>query len=266
LRIGWLTDIHLNFVPPEGRSAFYSRIQSEKLDGLLIGGDIGEADSVNGFLAEIAGALDEIPVYFVLGNHDFYRGSIRAVRQRVTQQCVSLPRLHWLPAAGIVPLTDETALIGHDSWADGRLGDFFGSDVMMNDYVLIGELAGLPKPQLLAKLNALGDEAALFLEDRARQALAQRRNLLVLTHVPPFREACWHEGQVSGDAYLPHFACRAVGDRLAALMREHPRNNMTILCGHTHSSGVVQILDNLSVITGAAKYGQPEPQRVFDLA
>lgn len=265
LRIGWLTDIHLNFVSPEKRSAFYSRIRSENLDGLLIGGDIGEADSVSVLLAELAGAMDEIPVYFVLGNHDFYRGSIRAVRGMVARQFASIPQLRWLPEAGIVVLTNDTALIGHDSWADGRLGDFFGSDVVMNDYVLIRELAGLLKPELLAKLNALGDEAALFLEDCARHALAQRRHVLVLTHVPPFREACWHEGQISGDAFLPHFACQAVGDRLTALMREHPQSSMTVLCGHTHGSGVVQILENLRVITGGAKYGQPELQRVFDL-
>lgn len=266
MRIGWLTDIHLNFVTPERRAALYSRVNNEKLDALLIGGDIGEADSVTGFLCELASAFGDVPVHFVLGNHDFYRGSIRAVRQIVSEQCASLPRLHWLPTSGVVPLTDNTALIGHDSWADGRLGDFFGSDVMMNDYVLIRELAGYLKPQLLAKLNALGDEAAAYLEDSARRALKERHNLLVLTHVPPFREACWHEGQISGDDYLPHFTCEAVGKRLASLMREHPRHNMMVLCGHTHSPGTAQILDNLSVITGGATYGQPELQRVFVVA
>jgi hypothetical protein len=40
---------------------------------------------------------------------------------------------------------------------------------------------------------------------------------------------------------------------------------MTVLCGHTHSSGIVQILDNLSVLTGGADYGRPQLQRVFDL-
>jgi Icc-related predicted phosphoesterase len=264
LRIGWLTDIHLNFLSSDGRSAFYGRIQNEKLDALLVGGDIGEADSVTQILGEFAAAI-EIPIYFVLGNHDFYRGSIASVRNIVTRQCVSSAWLHWLPAAGAVPLTADTALIGHDSWADGRLGDFFGSEVVLNDYILIEELCGLQKPQRLAKLNALGDEAALFLEDHARQALARWRNILVLTHVPPFRESCWHEGKVSAEDYLPHFACKAVGDRLAALMRKHHQNNMIVLCGHTHSSGVVQILDNLSVLTGGAEYGRPALQRVFDL-
>ena len=263
LRIVWLTDVHLNFLSLESRAAFYARVHAEKPDALLIGGDIGEADSVTGILAEFAAAV-EVPIYFVLGNHDFYRGSIAGVRRMVAQQCVSSAWLHWLPAAGVVPLTADTALIGHDSWADGRIGDFHCSEVMLNDYVLIQELEGLLKPRLFEKLNALGDEAATFLEDHARQALAHWRNVLVLTHVPPFRESCWHEGQTSGDDYLPHFACRAVGDRLAALMREHPQNNMTVLCGHTHSPGVAQILENLCVLTGGAEYGRPKIQRIFD--
>ena len=58
----------------------------------------------------------------------------------------------------------------------------------------------------------------------------------------------------------------AVGDRLAPLMREHPQNNMTILCGHTHSPVSVRVLDNLSVFAGEAKYFHPRVQRVFDLA
>ena len=265
LRIAWLTDIHLNFLAVESRAAFYAQIRDGKPDTLLIGGDIGEADSVAPILAELAAAL-EVPIYFVLGNHDFYRGSIAAVRRMVREQCASSTWPHWLPAAGVVPLTANTALVGHDSWADGRIGDFFGSEVMLNDYVLIEELKRLAKPRLLKKLNALGDEAARFLEEHARQALAHWRDVLVLTHVPPFRESCWHEGKISGEDYLPHFACQAVGERLAALMRHHPQNNMTVLCGHTHSPGVARILDNLCVLTGGAEYGRPKVQRIFDLA
>jgi len=206
-----------------------------------------------------------IPIYFVLGNHDFYHGSITAVRDTVAREAASSRWLRWLPLSGVVPLTANATLIGHDSWADGRLGDFFRSDVMLNDYVLIRELRGLSKQELYAKLNALGDEAAEFLGKLAAEALALRRNVIVLTHVPPFRESCWHEGQISNDDWLPHFACRAAGDRLAALMSAYPDHTMTVLCGHTHSSGFARILPNLVVHTGAAQYGQPTIQQVLEL-
>lgn len=71
--------------------------------------------------------------------------------------CAACPRLHWMPAAGIVPLTDQSCIIGHDGWADGRHGDFWNSDVQMNDWRLIEELAGLDRATLLSKLHALGN-------------------------------------------------------------------------------------------------------------
>ena len=79
----------------------------------------------------------------------------------------------------------------------------------------------------------------------------------MLTHVPPFREACWHRGQISDDDWLPHFACRAVGEVLVEAMAAHPECEMTVLCGHTHSPGEAQVLPNLRVLTGGAEYGRP---------
>jgi Icc-related predicted phosphoesterase len=264
MRLGWITDPHLNFVRPHERTDFYARLRRESLDALLVGGDIGEADSAGLFLSEIEHALN-IPIYFVLGNHDFYRGSIHEVRARLAGQAAASRWLRWLPASGVVQLTPHTALVGHDSWADGRIGDFFRSEVMLNDYVLIEELRIPEKAHRYAKLNALGDEAANFLDTRVREAVSRSKKILVLTHVPPFREACWHEGRVSDSDYLPHFACKAVGERLEAIMRDHPSRHMTVFCGHTHSSGEAQILDNLRVVTGGAQYGHPILQGVVEV-
>jgi len=80
---------------------------------------------------------------------------------------------------------------------------------------------------------------------------------LLLTHVPPFKASCWHEGQISDDEFLPHFACRAVGDVLVEAMQKHPKCDLTVLCGHTHSPGEATILPNLLVKTGGAEYGSP---------
>ena len=65
--------------------------------------------------------------------------------------------------------------------------------------------------------------------------------------------------------FLPHFACRAVGDRLTAIMSGRPDCSMTVLCGHTHSPGVAPILDNLLARTGGAQYGEPTLQQVLEL-
>ena len=174
----------------------------------------------------------------------------------------------------MVRLTEKTSLVGHGGWGDGRVGNFFESDVLLTDYALIKELqklhrADLPPPdsiltpELHVKLNALGDDAANHFRRVLPQALETSERVVVLTHVPPFREACWHENRISDDNWAPHFTCKAVGDILVEFMSARPDRTMTVLCGHTHSAGHVQILDNLEVVTGDAVYGQPKIQQVL---
>jgi hypothetical protein len=87
--------------------------------------------------------------------------------------------------------------------------------------------------------------------------------VIVLTHVPPFREACWRRGWISDDDWLPHFACRAFGEVLGEAMAAHSDCEMSVLCGHTHSAGEAQVLPNLRVLTSGAESGLPEVQRVL---
>ena len=264
MRVVWLTDIHLNFIGQNRIEAFCRDIGSAKPDAVLIGGDIGEAANVGDYLQRLEACLP-VPIYFVLGNHDYYGGSLVAVRDEIAALVRQSKRLFWLPSSGVVELTAETGLVGHDGWADARFGDYAGSQVMLNDYLMIAELRGLDRGQRQARLNALGDAAAEHFRVLLPEALSRFRHLLVLTHVPPFRETCWHEGRISNDDYLPHFSCKVVGDVLVEMMQAHPERKMTVLCGHTHSSGEAEILPNLCVRTGAAVYGRPQIQDVLVL-
>ena len=272
-RLAWLTDIHLNFIEEDRLRLFLADVAATGADAVAIGGDIGEADSFAHFLELMASQWNR-PIYFVLGNHDYYRSSIARVREKARSLGRHSGRLAWLSERGMVAIGDQTALVGHDGWGDGRVGTFLTSDVILNDYLLIEELRkthGFPHteqiltPELLAKLNALGDEAAEHFRAVLPEALKVRRDVIVLMHVPPFREACWYQGQVSDESWSPHFVCHAAGEALLDLMRHHPANRLTVLCGHTHSAGRVQILDNLEVITGDARYGEPKVQRVLEV-
>jgi 3',5'-cyclic-AMP phosphodiesterase len=257
MQLAWLTDLHLNFVDLDRVDALCRRVRDEGVDAVLISGDVGEAPDVDAYL-ELLGRRIDRPIYFVLGNHDFYRGGISEVRARVAAFCARSPRIHWLNRENVIELTPETGLIGHDGWADGRFGDYAGSDVLLNDFFLIEELAGLEPDARLERLHALGDEAADHFRRTLPEALGRYRRVIALTHVPPFREACWYQGGISGDAWLPHFACKAVGDALVDVMSARPDRELLVLCGHTHSSGEARILPNLRVFTGAAEYGRPE--------
>ena len=259
-----MADIHLNFLDRDGLEAFYDQVRDVKADAVLIAGDIAESRSVERRLAELAERAQR-PIWFVLGNHDFYRGSIAEVRERMGRVTEASRWLRWLPRAGVVSLTAQTALIGHDGWADGRYGDYAGSSVMINDYLLIDELAGLHAADRLARLHALGDEAAAYVRTALHEALATHRHVLFVTHPPPFAEACRHHGEASDPGWLPHFSCAAVGAVLTEIMLDHPDQHLTVLCGHTHSAGTFDILPNVRVLSGGAVYKYPELQALFDV-
>ena len=261
-RIAWLTDIHLAFVSTEAALAFIDQIAASSPDLVLIGGDTGTARNLSFFLR----AFDEriqCPISFVLGNHDFYHGSLEQIHSLAEEISDSFQWLRWLTRQGIVEISNSTCLLGHDSWADGRLGNGGSSQVELKDYYLIKEFAGLSHQERYRKMGDLGDLAANHFQQWLPLACASYQNILLLTHVPPFREACWHEGGISDDEFLPHFTCKAAGDKLRATMHQNPHRDLTVLCGHTHGHGEVDILPNLHVKTGDAEYGQPWMQEMM---
>jgi hypothetical protein len=115
-------------------------------------------------------------------------------------------------------------------------------------------------------MQSLAQEAADYFAAELPAALLRWKRVLLLTHVPPFREAAWHLGRTSDDDWLPFFASRVAGEALTAAMQQRPDRELLVLCGHTHSPGEVAILPNLRVLTGGARYGYPEIQREWDLA
>ena len=138
--------------------------------------------------------------------------------------------------------------------------------MLLNDWRAIRELAGLPRAARLAALAALGDEAGAHLAATVPAALLERPNVLVVTHVPPYAEACWHEGRRSDDEWLPWFTCVAAGEALRTSLAERPAARALVVCGHTHGAGQVDVLPNLRVLTGGAVYGAPAPQPPLVLA
>jgi predicted phosphohydrolase len=265
-RVAWLTDIHLNFVRPRRAvDSYLEMVKAESPDAVLISGDIGEATDVIGFLERIDDIL-HLPVFFVLGNHDFYRGTIASVRQKVSELCLSRPNLKYLTIAPEpMSVGSRLGLVGHDGWADGRAGDYDRSDKMLNDYLVIGELTGLSKVERKERLRALGDEAAAHFRQQLPLALKQYDHVMLLTHVPPFRELCYHKGELLKDEYAPHYCCIAVGEAIVEVMKDYPKRRVTVLCGHLHSSSQHNPLPNVSVMIGGAEYGQPAIVRIFTL-
>jgi Icc protein len=264
VNLAWATDIHLDFLDAGGIEEFTLLLERSGADAFLIGGDIAKAGSLERQLRSLESRLLR-PVYFVLGNHDFYVGSIARVRDAMRTLSKRSKLLKWLPTAGVVELTRDTALVGHDGWGDARIGNVDTTPIRLNDFVMIEELSGIPRETRRDRLRALGDEAAAYVRDILPRALEKFRKVIFLTHVPPFRETCWHEGAISDDDWLPYFTCQAVGNALLDAMRDRPDRDLTVLCGHTHGAGTAEILPNLRVWTGGADYGAPLIERVLQI-
>jgi len=259
--LGWLSDLHLGHADDASVQRFFHDVATTPVDAWLIGGDIGEASSSASFLRAIEASTSQ-HIYFVLGNHDFYGSSRSAIRHQIGSLTQKSPRLTWLTEAEPQILTSDVALVGDDSWADARFGDASGSLVELNDFHMIDELMELSREERISALNQLGDEAAARLAPKLARAAAICAHVIVLTHVPPFREAAWHMGRMSSDEYLPWFSCKAVGEAIMASADARPRCRFLVLCGHTHSSGSCTPAPNIRVLTAAAQYGSPHVQTI----
>lgn len=268
MKLAWLTDIHLNFIDDIERLKFYQEIINTNGDGVLISGDIAEADCLEDLLIEMAEKIS-MPIYFVLGNHDYYRSQVNEVRQTIAALTKEHDKLFWLPASGIQKLNNDTYLIGQDGWADGRLGDYEESKVTLNDSRMIADLFQhkiLGKYQLLEKMQELADQDARALQKNLKQAIEKDpKKIIVLTHVPPFKEACLHKGKINDDDWLPYFSSKTMGDVLIEAAQKNPSIDFLALCGHTHSESNYQALDNLVIKVGKAEYYKPEVQTVIIL-
>ncbi len=264
MKLGWLSDIHLNFLETQAAHEFVASVSPIDVDAWALSGDIGEANSVIEFLRLLA-TLVPATTYFTLGNHDFYGSSLARVRREVGHVVAGSDRLVWLTEAEPQLLDGAVAVVGDEAWADARLGNALGTLVELTDFFAIEELSGLDRRALIRTLNALGDEAAARLAPKLDKAAASCRRVVVVTHVPPFREAAWHQGRPSHDDWLPWFSCHAVGEVLLQCARRNPTVDFLVLCGHTHGSGVCSPEPNVTVHTAAAEYGAPRVQGVFDL-
>jgi predicted phosphodiesterase len=270
-----LADRHLNFLrTPGAPRSFGAYLRQEKdFEAVVISGDIAEAPTVRALLLQFAEGVG-VPTYFVLGNHDYYRGSFAGVRKDLEQ---GLPdNLVWLDRHKPILLDDMTALVGHQGWFDGIYGDPTGSQVIMSDFDLIEDLrihydrhlwgAGVVgRISLLQELRSVSALAAYEAQMSLLPALELRRDVVFVTHFPPFPEACWHEGAMSDRHWLPWFTSGNMGSMLCEVAESHPNNQIFVLCGHTHSPGVYEHAPNMTVLTGKAVYGAPGYTKIFEL-
>ncbi|MFC1836286.1 metallophosphoesterase family protein [Thermodesulfobacteriota bacterium] len=251
VQLAWTTDCHFEWLN-DTFDAFIDSLARSRTEGVIISGDISNAKHITYHLKRLSEL--PMPVYFVLGNHDFYHGSFGLVDQMVHRAVKDHQNLTWLTEAQPIQLTESTYLIGHDGWADGRAGMGPKSGLILNDYRLISDFVGLPIDSVFSLMREKADAAAKRLYRQIHQIGA--KHIIVVTHAPPFREASKHRGQIADDRSIPHFSNIGTGEALKKAAQETGAR-LSVFCGHTHHRARAIINGRIGVRVKQAKYGKP---------
>ena len=258
----WGTDLHLDFLKTDDYVRDWAEENfSQYHDAVVLTGDTSLAPLLVHHLKIIRECSGK-KVYFVLGNHDAWDGSIEKLRVELENQSLKDEGIVWLGSEQFVPVGNYSALVGHDGWYDALNGDYKNSRFAMNDWFRIREFVNL-KCDLVDYCRKLASQSSLHVGNACKSAIsAGRKNIVVATHFPPFAEACFHKENPTEETVLPWYSSKTMGDTLLKLSKEHPDVKFTVVCGHTHSYADVSISENLRVVVGGAVYGLP---RIFKL-
>lgn len=261
----WLTDVHLNFLTPQKRVLFFQTFKNHDIDAVLITGDIAEAPSLRILLTEFSCYINK-PIYFVLGNHDYYHDSVEKVRKLVLNLCEENHLLHWLGKPELIQLNDKQILIGLDGWADARYGNFANSPIRLNDSYLIEDLRlaqNKSHEDLQKQMQKLADADVENFSKILNTALSYHpKKIIIATHVPPFAECCRYYGLPTHPHWHPFLSSKATGDILSQTARHYPQIQFLVLCGHTHMPYKTKTA-NLEVWVGKAEYAHPKLQAII---
>ncbi len=253
--LAWGSDLHLDMADKATYDALIRDFKNQNADALVISGDTSEKVTCFDRLTEIQKALG-IPLYYILGNHDFYGSTV----QHIKNLAAKYPSINYLTSGMIVPLSQDTALVGHDGWADTKSGNFDITPIIY-DFSEIQDFIGFGRHQWKTFMLNLGEQSALDSENTLLKVFEKYSSVIFVTHCPPFREACYYEGKITDDAWAPIFVNLSLGRMLMELMENYPEKNLHVYCGHTHSKIEYNPLPNLKVTVAHAAYGKPEAQR-----
>jgi predicted phosphohydrolase len=264
MKLIWTSDVHLNFLgkQPDMRNDFYQQLKEADGEVILITGDIAESECVVRYITEIMDYTQK-PIYFVLGNHDFYGSNIAQVKR-------SVKSLGWLGGKQFIELSATTALIGVDGWGDCRNGDYENSRLTMSDWIYIDDLRkeyGKGMAPLKKQLMRLADLDANKLKRRVQKVLKNSSitRIIIASHVPPFEEVCLNAGKKSTPSGLPFFSSKCLGDAILPIAKKNPQVDFLWLSGHTHSRAKHKPCNNLQSKVARAEYYLPRIEEIINV-
>jgi Icc protein len=267
-KYAWATDTHLDFLgdDPQRLIKFGESLLRDGPTGIFLTGDVSTARKLVYHLSVIEKVVQR-PIYFVLGNHDYYGGTIEQVRKAMRELTNVSPYLRYMPTMPYYALSPMTAVVGHDCWYDALLGDPMASTFGMVDWTAIGDFIPVNgnKATIVTLARKLAHEGVTHVHNGIKAACRYHSNIVVLTHYPPFAQAHIHEGRPGDANAMPWFTCKMMGDMLMDAAKAFPHVNFTVLAGHTHGKADYKPANNLTVHVGASTYGAPQLQSTLEV-
>lgn len=275
--LAWMTDIHLDMVGDLANRLKLMGVAVRNSEGVIITGDISVANMLTEHLSLLESAFQR-PIYFVLGNHDYYGSNIGIVRRRVIDHCAGSSHLRYMSNFPYVKLDGGTVLIGHDGWYDAQNGDPYNDNILMNDWLQIADFNSalrasytgrvLNKNVIIQVARAIAQQAVNHVANGIKSAVKDAKHIVIMTHVPPFKEsfnAAEKYKGASSSEIMPWYTCKLMGDTLMAAAKAYPHVKFTVLSGHVHSHYDDDLLNNLTVKVGGAIYGNPQLASVISV-
>lgn len=261
----WLTDIHLNFLSPHDVMNFASKLRSYNADGILISGDISTGPRLIDDLSVLASNV-RCPIYFVLGNHDFYRTSFTEAEHAVKNLCSNESSITYLSSVEYITLSQDVALVGQDGWYDTRWCEPLSSLVFLYDFFLIKDFRALfSHKERIALAREKAYEEAQRTSSKLRQALKLHKTVYFITHFPPWPQATPYEGNLIKRFWVPYSTSKVMAETLKNVMIDFPDRKLIVLSGHTHESKEYQPTENIIVKVGHSRFGDPKVQNIISL-
>lgn len=251
-RIIWLTDTHLTFSFLWKKYSLINHIKNLEADALFMSGDISNGLFIDYVLYYIATHVD-IPIYFVLGNHDYYFKGISDVHNDIRHLVKKHSNLHWLTESEPISLKDDICVIGTEGWYDCHQGN--------SDYIkftfdawLIEEFRKIKLSEKIDLSKKMAKESADSISKKLISALnSGYKQIYLITHVPPFEEATRGEGTVFEKFLLPYNTNVTLGNKLKEIMSNFPDRKLNVICGHIHAREVINF-KNIECRVNAANY------------
>ena len=217
-----------------------------------------EDDITEGFFLE--GLLDFLgkrigrPFIFCLGNHDYFGSSISATHDKVRALCKQHRNLIWITEAGIVPINEESCVIGSEGWYSVSAGDPRYIRFTF-DWFLIEEFRKLPNMDArIEAFRELARQSATTLTARLEEAVETYKTVYLLTHVPTFAEAHRSTNAWFEEFWRPYNTNIPLGKALEQVMSKHKNRRLIVLSGHTHFATTCYPNRNVECRVGSASY------------